>query len=94
MDFDDDAILGAVADDKVGYVSCQSGKIVQFSIGKGSTTSQREIRERGRKKISLLKLSKDSSFLIAYIDIDNDEAFFVYNTLTGLLSWEGKLDLS
>ena len=43
---------------------------------------------------SLLKLSKDNAFLVAYFDIDNFERFYVYNTLKNEKLWEGKLDLS
>jgi hypothetical protein len=44
--------------------------------------------------MSLLKLSRDKSFLIGYVDIDELEGFKVYNTITKQLVWEGVLDLA
>ena len=42
----------------------------------------------------MLKLSKDKSFLIGYVDVDNFESFFVYNTLKNEKIWESMLDLA
>jgi len=44
--------------------------------------------------MSLLKLSKDKSFLVGYVDIDNLESFYVYNTIKNEKIWEGNLDLA
>mmetsp|Transcript_13962 Transcript_13962/g.10068 ORF Transcript_13962/g.10068 Transcript_13962/m.10068 type:complete len:434 (+) Transcript_13962:395-1696(+) len=42
---------------------------------------------------SMLKLSPDNFFLIAYVNIDNFEKFYVYSTTKALCIWEGHLDL-
>jgi WD40 repeat protein len=44
--------------------------------------------------MAMLKLSKDQSFLVAYVDIDTLESFYVYNTINKEKIWEGKLDLA
>lgn len=44
--------------------------------------------------MAVLKLSKDKSFLVGYVDIDNLESFYVYNTIKGQKIWEGVLDLA
>jgi len=42
----------------------------------------------------MLKLSQDHSFLVAYVDIDTLESFYVYNTNNKEKIWHGKLDLA
>lgn len=41
-----------------------------------------------------MKLSRDKTFLIGYVDIDDKEQFFVFNTLKQEKPWVAKLDLA
>lgn len=41
-----------------------------------------------------MRLSKDKTFLVAYVNIDEKETFFIYNTLTRARLWTAKLDLA
>ena len=43
---------------------------------------------------SVLKLSKDSSFLVAYVDVDDKETFTVYDCIKKEMTWSSKLDLA
>ncbi len=40
-----------------------------------------------RKRISVLKISKDKNYLVAYIDVDEIETFSVYNTIKNEKVW-------
>jgi hypothetical protein len=44
--------------------------------------------------MSVLKLSRDKTFLIGYVDIDDLESFYVFNTIKNEKIWQGKLDLA
>lgn len=41
-----------------------------------------------------MKLSRDKTFLIGYVDMDDREQFFVFNTLKQEKPWVSKLDLA
>jgi hypothetical protein len=47
-----------------------------------------------KENFSVLKLSKDSSFLLAYNDMEGHEQFIIFNTNKNEKTWEGVLDLS
>jgi hypothetical protein len=69
-----------VSDDKALYIGMRSGKIASISI-KDTDDSTIKIIKKGDRKhpINLLKLSRDNSFLVAYVDVDTQEQFFVFN---------------
>ena len=43
---------------------------------------------------AVLKLSRDHTFLVGYVDIDNKEQFYVYNIMKNEMIWQGVLDLA
>jgi len=89
------AIKAVISDDKIVYVSLEDGRIIFFSINDMSESSMKEIQEKNSEQyMSVLKLSRDKSFLIGYVDIDNLESFYVYNTIKNQRIWEGNLDLA
>ncbi|CDW81032.1 (myosin heavy-chain) kinase [Stylonychia lemnae] len=83
------------SDEKNLYVSLRNGKVLQFPSKNISRSSQKIIRSIDRgQPITHLKLSRDETFLIGYVDIDQVEMLFIYNTIKSEESWQTKLDLS
>jgi hypothetical protein len=54
----------------------------------------KELQGKQNQYFSVLKLSRDKTFLVGYVDIDNLESFIVYNTIKNERIWEGNLDLA
>jgi hypothetical protein len=52
------------------------------------------LAEKSNQLMSVLKLSRDKTFLIGYVDIDDLESFYVFNTIKNEKIWQGKLDLA
>jgi hypothetical protein len=69
-----------VSDDKTLYIGLRSGKIVSIPV-KDTLESNIKVIKKGdrRHPINLLKLSRDNTFLVAYVDVDSQEQFFVFN---------------
>lgn len=88
-------IMNVITDEKEVYVSLANGKIVHFPF-ESITTESVVVLEEGSENnyMSLLKLSKDKTFLVGYVDIDEKEGFTVYNTVTQKKVWQGVLDLA
>ncbi|CDW80596.1 wd-40 repeat protein [Stylonychia lemnae] len=89
------AVKALVSDDKNLYVSLKNGKIVQFPTQNISSLNQKVIRHIDRTSpITHLRLSRDETFLVGYVDIDQVEMLYVFNIIKPEQSWSTKLDLS
>ncbi|CDW80324.1 wd-40 repeat protein [Stylonychia lemnae] len=89
------AVKAVVSDDKNLYVSLKNGKILQFPTKNISSASQKLIRPIDRASpITHLKISRDETFLVGYVDIDQIEMLYVFNIIKPEQSWSTKLDLS
>ena len=47
----------------------------------------KELQGKQEQYFSVLKLSRDKTFLVGYVDIDNLESFIVYNTIKNERIW-------
>lgn len=71
-----------VSDNKTLYVGLRNGRIVALPINDISDQNLKVIKKIDKKHpISMLKLSKDNSFLLGYADTKDNEKFFVINVL-------------
>mmetsp|Transcript_29234 Transcript_29234/g.28325 ORF Transcript_29234/g.28325 Transcript_29234/m.28325 type:complete len:80 (+) Transcript_29234:434-673(+) len=67
-------VRAVISDDKLVYVSLEDGRIVFFNINDMTVESMRVLQDKESNQcMSVLKLSRDKSFLIGYVDIDNLE---------------------
>lgn len=84
-----------ISDEKEVYVSLKDGSIAYFPFDDMRDQSVK-ILDKGSPDdyMSVLKLSRLKSFLIGYVDIDEREAFNVYDTVNQKKIWSGVLDLS
>lgn len=84
-----------ISDEKEVYVSLKDGSIVYFPFDDMRNESIK-VLDKGSPDdyMSVLKLSRLKSFLIGYVDIDEREAFTVYDTVNQKRIWSGVLDLS
>jgi WD40 repeat protein len=90
------SIVAIVSDEDTVYVSLKNGDIVCFLIHESFTEQNKKYlgRSADGKCYSMLKLSKDNAFLIAYVDIDGVETFTVFNCIKKEKAWSSKLDLA
>mmetsp|Transcript_7742 Transcript_7742/g.7185 ORF Transcript_7742/g.7185 Transcript_7742/m.7185 type:complete len:228 (+) Transcript_7742:14-697(+) len=87
-------ILAITSDDKVVYVTCANGKIIYFRNFHMEAANVTVLKgEQDNQDLTLLKLSADNNFLIAYNDVDDHEEFYVFSTAKGEQIWMGHLDL-
>jgi WD40 repeat protein len=90
-------VIAIVSDEDTVYVSLRNGDLVYFSIKEDFTEENKKYLRRNLENedyYSLLKLSKDNAFLVAYVDIDEMETFTVYNCIKKEKTWSSKLDLA
>lgn len=72
-------ILDLISDNKTIYAGLRNGRIVALPI-MDINAPLNVIKKIDKKNpISMLKLSKDNSFLLGYVDVDNNETFYVIN---------------
>lgn len=84
-----------VSDEKTIYISLRSGQIIYLPIADLDEDKKEILQKRNMKQpVSYLLLSRDLSFLVGYVDIDNVEVFSVYNLIKKQKIWSAKLDLS
>ena len=92
----DSKIVALISDDRTLYVSLRNGKLLYFPVDGITKRKMSILRKRDpASPLSVLKLSRDKSFLIGYVDEDNKEEFFVFNTTKkDMKPWSAKLDLA
>jgi hypothetical protein len=85
-----------ISDEEYLYVSLRNGSIVSMRFkDKLNATNIHYLQRANREEhYSVMKLSRDNTFLVAYVDIDNLEAFHVFDVIKRKKVWTGTLDLS
>ena len=88
-------ILSIISDNTTVYVGMRNGRIISLPVNNLDESKMKVIKKMDKKTpISLLKLSKDNTFLLGYVNVDNNETFHVFNIVKNEKAWFGKLDLA
>ena len=84
----DSPIMDIISDDQVTFVSTKDGRIVYFPTKNMESDSVKTLQPEDRGQyMAVLKLSRDKSFLVGYVDVDGREAFNVYNVIKKERIW-------
>jgi hypothetical protein len=84
-----------ILDNKTLYVGLRNGRIVALAITDLNAPLVVIKTINKKNPISMLKLSKDKSFLLGYVDVDGNETFYVINLAKkDGKPWFGTLDLA
>ena len=63
-----------VSDNKLLYVGLRNGKIISLPVDNIDVSNLKIVKNQDRRyPITLLKLSRDNSFLVAYVDVEGKE---------------------